>query len=208
MMKHLTMKLIMMKIWGLAVGSCWVLPVGVCREYTASRIGCVFLFFGRYFYFHDFGPKIMLWLLLYFYTPSGQINSEKIILQKHLAVILLVTMVSQQIIIITSVQSLCLADSGELILLVFYMLWDSHLMLLFTIASLRGFSKVGWTELSPRVKLSNIFLRCSMSYSSKQIQLAKSLFNCLAHLKQWTTCFFSFSFTKNTLNTSSSHTIQ
>lgn len=118
MMKHLTMKLIMMKIWGLAVGSCWVLPVGVCREHTASRIGCVFLFFGRYFYFHDFGPKIMLWLFLYFYTPSGQINSEKIILQKHLAVFLLVTMVSQQIIIITSVQSLCLADSGEHILLV------------------------------------------------------------------------------------------
>ena len=166
MMKHLTMKLIMMNIWRLAVGLCWVLPVGVRKEYTASRIGCVFLFFGRYGYFHHFGPKIMLWLFLCFYTPRGRINSEKIILQKHLAVFLLVTMVSQQIIIITSVQSLCLADSGEL-LWAFYMLWASHFMLLFTIANLRGFSKVGWTELSPRVKLSNIFLRCSMSYSSE-----------------------------------------
>jgi len=35
------------------------LPMGVFVG-TASRKGCVFLFFGRYGYFHDFGPKIML----------------------------------------------------------------------------------------------------------------------------------------------------
>ena len=162
---------IMMKIWGLAVGLCWVVPLGVWMDHTASGIfRLCFSLLWQVLFLSCFGPKIMLWLFLYFYTPSGRINSEKIILQKHLAVSLLVTnMVSQQIIIISSVQSLDLADSGELVLLTFYMLWDSHLMLLFTIASLRGFSKVCRTELSPRVKLSKIFLRFSMSYSSENM---------------------------------------
>ena len=53
-----------------------------------------------------------------------------------------------------------------------HILCDSHLMLLLTMASFKGFSRVGCIRQSPRVKLSKMFLRWSISYSSaKRLKL-------------------------------------
>jgi len=66
------------------------------------------------FTFMILDQKLCFDCICIFDTPIGQINSEKIILQKHLAVFLLVTNVSQRIIIITSVQSLCSTNTCPL----------------------------------------------------------------------------------------------
>ena len=154
MMKQWTMKFIMMKIWWLAVagrvefcqwGCLWEQLVGKDVFFSSLAGTIAFMILDQ---------KLCFDCFCIFDTPRGGLIARNNI-AKAVAVFLLITNVSQRL--QYHYCQLCPCS---------HILWDSLLILLFTSASFRGFSKVCGSELSPRVKLSKMFFRCSMSYSS------------------------------------------